>query len=76
MRQGALVYDDTIGRYRVRYSFDEYSLGLHCGEGLEVKNKNKYVPTRIEYKYGCEHNNGYYLVGINTDELEGLIVRY
>lgn len=72
MKQGILIWDDEIERYRVRYSLEEYSAGLHCGEGLQVKIGDRYVSTRIEYKSGI----GYYLVGINTCALSGIMVRY
>ena len=72
LKQGVLIWDAEIERYRVRYSLEEFSAGLHCGEGWEVKIGNRYVPTRIEYKIGV----GYYLVGINTFALSGIMVRY
>ena len=72
MKQGVLIWDAEIERYRVRYSLEEFSAGLHCGEGLEVKIGNRYVPTRIEY----EPSLGFYLVGIRTCGLNGIMVKY
>ena len=72
MKQGVLIWDAEIQRYRVRYSLEEFSAGLHCGEGLEVKIGNRYVPTRIEYEPGL----GFYLVGIRTCGLNGIMVKY
>ena len=72
MKQGVLIWDAVIERYRVRDSLEEFSAGLHCGEGLEVKIGNRYVPTRIEYEPGL----GFYLVGIRTCGLNGIMVKY
>ena len=72
MKQGVLIWDAEIEIYRVRYSLEEFSAGLHCGEGLEVKIGNRYVPTRIEYEPGL----GFYLVGIRTCGLNGIMVKY
>lgn len=67
--QGALVYDTNTGRYNIRFDLNDYYGGLHCGECLDVLIQGKWVSTRIE----CW--NGWYLVGIDTDILDGLVVR-
>ena len=68
-RQGCLVYDETSGRMDIRFSLNVYHGGLHCGQTLEVKNGSKWIPTRLEMA------KDWFLVGIKTDSLVGLIVR-
>lgn len=68
-RQGALVYDEETGRIDIRFSLDDYYDGLHCGETLEVLIDDQWIPTRIE------KNSDWYLVGIKTRVLPGLLVR-
>ena len=53
----------------IRFSLKSYYGGLHCGETFDVKINGKWVPTRIEM------GRSWYLVGIKTDDLVGLIVR-
>lgn len=53
----------------IRFSPNNYYGGLQCGEPLEMKINGRWVPTRIEM------GNDWYLVGIDTDDLVGLIVR-
>lgn len=69
MRQGALTLDAQTGRMDIRFDLENYYGGLHCGECLDILINGKWVPTRIEM------GDGWYLVGIKTDSLEGLIVR-
>ena len=69
MRQGAFVYDPESGRMDIRFGLEDYYGGLHCGECMDVQIKGKWVPTRIEM------GDDWYLVGIHTDRLEGLLVR-
>ena len=69
MRQGALTLDAQTGRMDIRFDLENYYGGLHCGECLDILINGEWVPTRIEM------GNGWYLVGIKTDSLEGLIVR-
>ena len=68
-RQGCLVYDETSGRMDIRFSLNEYYGGLHCGQTLEVNNGSIWIPTRLEMA------KDWFLVGIKTDSLVGLIVR-
>lgn len=68
-KQGALVYDHNTGRYNIRFDLNDYYGGLHCGECLDIKVQGKWIATRIEY------GNGWYLIGIDTDILDGLKVR-
>lgn len=53
----------------IRFGLYDYHGGLQCGETLDVKISGKWVPTRIEM------GDDWYLVGINVDDLVGLIVR-
>ena len=57
------------GRMDIRFSPNDYYGGLHCGETLDVKINGRWVSTRIEM------GNDWYLVGVDTDDLVGLIVR-
>ena len=69
MRQGALTLDAQTGRMDIRFDLENYYGGLQCGEGLDILINGEWVPTRIEM------GDGWYLAGIKTDHLEGLIVR-
>ena len=69
MKQGALIFDKHTERYDIRFGLDEYYGGLHCGECLDVMIGGKWQPTRIEMAAG------WYLVGIQTNDLSGLRVR-
>ena len=69
MKIGTLVLQRDIGRMDIRFSLNNYYGGLHCGETLDVKINGRWVSTRIEM------GNDWYLVGIDTDDLVGLIVR-
>lgn len=69
MRQGALTLDAQTGRMDIRFDLENYYGGLHCGECLDILINGEWVPTRIEM------GDGWYLIGIKTDSLEGLIVR-
>lgn len=72
MREGTLIYDSRTERMDVRFGLEEYYGGLHCGEGMEVELDGEWVTTRIEMD--CSDSQ-WYLVGIKTDELQGLKVR-
>ena len=69
MKQGALLYNPTNNRMDIQFNLEDYHGGLHCGTGMEVLLDKKWVPTRIEF------GDQWYLVGIETDQLPGLIVR-
>lgn len=69
MKTGVLVKQQGTDRMDIRFSLNQYYGGLHCGETFEVKINGKWVPTRIEM------GRNWYLVGIKTDDLVGLIVR-
>lgn len=71
IKPGTLVYDKSSGRFDIRFGLHDYYGGLHCGECFEVFDGKRWQPTRIEM--GMEQN--WYLVGIKTDNLEGLRVR-
>lgn len=68
-KMGALVYDAAIDRMDIRYGLHRYHGGLHCGEQLEVLVNRRWFPTRIE------KDKDWYLVGIKTESLIGLLVR-
>lgn len=69
MRQGVLLYDSSIERFTIRFDLTNYSGGLHCGECFDVWINRKWIPTRIEF------GDDWYLVGIDTLALNGLLVR-
>lgn len=69
MKIGALVPQRDTGRMDIRFSPNGYYGGLHCGETFDVKINGRWVSTRIEV------GNDWYLVGVDTDDLVGLIVR-
>ena len=69
MKRGTLVYDHATDRYDIRFDLDCYYGGLHCGECFDVMIGGKWKPTRIEMAAD------WYLVGICTDDLQGLRVR-
>ena len=65
MKQGALFYDENTDRFDI----NDYHGGLHCGECFDVMIGGRWKPTRIEMA------DSWYLVGIRTDDLNGLRVR-
>lgn len=69
MRKGVLVPQRESERLDIRFSPAEYYGGLHCGETLEVQMNGKWIHTRIEI------GRNWYLVGIQIEDLIGLIVR-
>ena len=69
MKQGSLVYDPSSKRMDIRFGLESYYGGLHCGTGMDVLIDGKWVPTRIEL------GEDWYLVGIKTDNISGLVVR-
>ena len=69
-REGNLYYDSDIARMDVE--FDNGVIGgLHCGDFLDAKIGDEWVPTRIEHS----DDFGWYLVGIKDTFLPGLLVR-
>lgn len=69
MKKGVLVPQRGSDRMDIRFSISEYYGGLHCGETFEVQINGKWTPTRIEM------GRDWFLVGVETDDLVGLIVR-
>ena len=69
LRQGALTVDEETGRIDIRFGLSDYYGGLRIGKPLQVLINGEWVPTRIEMK------EGWRLVGIETEDLIGLIVR-
>ena len=68
-KTGTLIFDRAADRYDIRFGLTDYYGGLHCGTCLEVFVDGQWTPTRIEY------GDNWYLVGINTTDLNGLLVR-
>lgn len=71
MKQGALIFDETIDRYDIRFDLTDYYGGLHCGDCFDVMISGKWKPTRIEMNMEQE----WYLVGVRAGDLNGLQVR-
>lgn len=69
MKQGTLIFDEQNDRYDIRFDVDDYYGGVHCGTCMDVFAGGKWKATRIEY------GEKWYLVGIHTDDLNGLMVR-
>ena len=69
MRQGTMVIDEESGRMDIRFGLMDYYGGLHCGECLDVQIDGEWIHTRIEM------GDGWFLVGVPTDQLVGLVVR-
>lgn len=69
MKQGTLVYGGTTNRMDIRFGCEDYYGGLHCGTTMDVLIESDWVPTRIE------KGEDWYLVGIRTKVISGLIVR-
>ena len=53
----------------IRFGLDECYGDLHCGTTMEVRVGGRWIPTRIEKA------SDWFLVGIKTDNITGLIVR-
>lgn len=68
-KQGALFIDKQSGRMDIRFGLEDYYGGLHCGTGMDVLINGEWIPTRIEM------GNNWYLEGIQTDNITGMIVR-
>jgi len=69
IRQGALVYDEEQDRIDIRFGLEDYYGGLPCGETFDVNINGEWIPTRIEKA------SDWFLVGVKTKSLIGLIVR-
>ena len=69
MKTGVLVKQQGTDRMDIRFSLNQYYGGLYCGETFYVKLNGKWILTRIEM------GRSWYLVGIKTDGLVGLIIR-
>ena len=67
--KGTLVYDRKSDRMDICFGQGDYYGGLHCGTPLEVQIGESWIPTRIEM------GNNWYLVGVKTSRLDGLVVR-
>ena len=69
MREGTLIFDERRDRYDIRFDLADYYGGLQCGDCLEIFTGGKWKSARVEY------GDNWYLVGIRTDDLNGLRVR-
>ena len=69
MKTGTLIPQRGTDRMDIRFDLSDYHGGLHCGETFDVKISGRWVPTRIE------KGKDWYLVGVDVDDLVGLIVR-
>lgn len=67
--EGVLVYDEETQRMDIRFDCEDYYGGLSTGTAMEVLIGGDWVPTRIEM------GQTWYLVGIKTKNINGLIVR-
>ncbi len=70
-RAGVLIFDARTESCDIRFGLSEYYGGLHCGECLDVFCGGRWKPTRIEMKW----KEQWYLVGVDTEDLNGLRVR-
>ena len=69
MKTGTLIPQRGTDRMDIRFDLYDYHGGFHCGETFDVKISGRWVPTRIE------KGKDWYLVGVDVDDLVGLIVR-
>jgi hypothetical protein len=70
-KKGKLYYDENSDRYDIFFEDGSRYGGLHCGEAFEIKMRNDWKSTRIEYSHD---RNCWYLVKFGN-ELDGLLVR-
>ena len=68
-KKGTLQYDRESDRFDIHFDDGKYYGGLHCGECLDVRLNEVWVPTRIEM------SEDWYLVGLRELRLEGLTVQ-
>jgi len=73
MREGRMYYKEESDRYDIFFTDDcnRYG-GLSCGTVFEIYIHGEWLPTRIEYSARKED---WYLVGVDVDNLKGLVVR-
>lgn len=69
LKQGTLVVNPESGRMDIRFGLNEYREGLSCGTRMDVYIDGNWIPTRIEM------SDGWILVGIDTKNIAGLVVR-
>ena len=72
MKQGVLYFNKNSNRFDIRFDINDYYGGLYCGDSFEVFADGKWTSTRIEMNY---ETSEWYLVGILSNDLNGLIVR-
>ncbi|MGL6186308.1 MAG: DUF5348 domain-containing protein [Clostridium chrysemydis] len=74
MKEGKLFYNEDNDRIGIIDNMDLWvEDGFHCGDGLEVKINDEWVPESIE----MDRKGIWYLVNskLNGSELEGVIAR-
>lgn len=70
LREGVTVYNSELKRIDIRFGFNSFYGGLHCGECLQVMNDDgEWINTRIEM------GDDWYFVGFPRISLVGLCVR-
>lgn len=69
MKLGILFFDHEDDRYNIRFDLNNYHGGLHCGQRFEVYMDGKWNRTEIT------KGKTWYLIGIPTANLSGLLVR-
>lgn len=67
--QGTLVRNEKTGLMEIRLGLEEYSEGLRCGTHIDVLIEGSWIHTRIEM------DDDWFLVGIETQKIDGLVVR-
>lgn len=69
MKQGVILCDPEC--CKVRFDLEEFSDELHCGTCLDVMVGSRWKSSRLE----MDGLDRWYLVGIHTNDINGLRVR-
>lgn len=69
MKIGALFYDAIQDRMDLRFGPHEYLGGLPGGAEFDVQENGVWMPAKLE------KGHRWYLIGITTSNINGLIVR-
>lgn len=69
MQEGKMFYNRQLDRMDIRFKNGSTYGGLHCGETMDAKINDIWVPTRIEM------SRDWYLIGLKGLELDGMTVR-
>lgn len=62
--------DMQTGRADIRFDFEDFYGGLHCGTTMDVWLDDEWIPTRIELG-----SKGWFLDGVKSDCIWGMKVR-